>query len=953
MAELPSGTVSFLFTDLEVSTRLWEREPEAMRAALARHDRILRDAVERHDGQVVKGTGDGIHAVFATADSAVAAAVDAQVAMGAQSWELGEPPRVRMGIHTGVAELRDGDYFGSPVNRAARLMGLAHGGQILVSHAVEELVRDSLASEVDFLDLGEHALRDLERPERIFQVCHRGLVVEFAPLQTGALTRSRLPVALTSFVGRERELAGLVQRLGESRLVTVIGAGGVGKTRVALQTAAEIVPRFEDGVWCCELAAAEHGDAMTEVVATALGVRARPGVSVEDSVVETLRPKHLLVVLDNCEHLLRSVARLAGRLLRECPRVWILATSREGLGVAGEQLWPLASLAVPKPSDLESVQACESVRLFEDRARAARPGFALGPSNEAAVAEICRRLDGIPLAIELAAARVAVMTPADIGGLLDERFRLLTGGRHSEVERHQTLRSTVDWSYSLLEENSRVVFDRLGVFTGSFDATAAQAVVAGGGIAEWDVLDALGDLVAKSMVLADDSVDGPMRYRLLETLRAYARGRLEELGEIDEWRRRHARRYADWLEVAGPEMRGPNEIAARRKIGEAFDDLRAALLWSLDRDDDEDAEFAFRMLAATVVGGQTVTVFGEGAERAASSAKLSASPHRLAVFGAAAVWAAWYGGDRAASTAYATAIVDDETASSSDLTIALAVLCYHAMKTGRLDELRRLVVDGWNRILEIATTDLARVESFSLVVIWPPVYGDFATAEAHVDTYVALARRVGNPTLLCMAMWSAGLTLERSDPDGALAAFEEAAALVRLGANDVNLGGILARIARQRDRRGDHIGALDALREALDHFHRIGIRPEIVVALAQLSRTLIGLHRDESATVIAGIVARGPLADMAKSDTPDRIAKTTAKARERLGSDAYNTSFARGAAMTIDNALVFARTELDAATNALVSDKTRVPPPRPDAMIVATEPSDEPAQRRQVFGGGT
>jgi len=699
---------------------------------------------------------------------------------------------------------------------------------------------------------------------------------------------------------------------------------------VALQTAAEIVPRFEDGVWCCELAAAEHGDAMAEVVAAALGLRARPGVSVEDSVVETLRPKHLLLVLDNCEHLLRSVARLVSRLLRDCPRVWILATSREGLGVPGEHLWPLASLAVPEPSDSEPVNACDSVRLFDDRARAAQPGFVLGPSNATAVAEICRRLDGIPLAIELAAARVAVMTPAEIGGLLDERFRLLTGGRHSEVERHQTLRATVEWSYSLLEESTRVVFDRLGVFTGGFDATAAQAVVVGGGIAAWDVLDALSDLVAKSMVLAD-AVDGATRYRLLETLRAYARERLEELGEIDRWRQRHAQRYAEWFEAVAPQLSGPDEIEARAKISEALDDLRAALLWSLDRDDGADAEYAFRLIAANVVSGQTASTFGDAAERAASSPHLSGSPHRVVVLGEAAVWCSLYRGDDVTSTRYATEVLDDATASASALSLAYAVLCYHAMKTGRIEELRRLATDGWKRIGEAATTDIARLESYSLAVIWPTIYGDIAMAEAHVDDFLALARRVGNPTSLCTALWSAGLTFERTRPDSALAAFEEAAALVRSGANDVNFGGIQAHIARQREQLGDTIGALDALREALDDFRRSGIRAEIVVVLTQLTRTLVGLHRDESAAVLAGIVARGPLASMARHDAPERLVRTTASAHERLGPAAYEKAVARGAAMTVDDALVYARTELDAAS---------------DELVRQTESTHDPLQRR-------
>jgi hypothetical protein len=483
----------------------------------------------------------------------------------------------------------------------------------------------------------------------------------------------------------------------------------------------------------------------------------------------------------------------------------------------------------------------------------------------------------------------------------------------------------------LLDESARAVFDRLGVFTGSFDAVAAQAVVAGGGITEWGVFDALGDLVAKSMVLADDAVDGSMRYRMLETLRAYARGRLEERGEIDVWRRRHAQHYAEWLEAVAPELSGPDEVAVRARITGELDDLRAALLWSLDRDDDADAEFAFRLIAAAVVPGQNAGVFfGESAERAASSPRLSGfDHHRAAVLATAAMWAALYRGDDLASTAYGTAVLEDHTASSSALVLAYAGLCYHAMKTGRLDELRRLAMEGWDRVGKIATSDLGRLESFSLVIVWPPIYGDFATAEAHVDTYLALARRAANPTLLCMGLWCVGLVAEPSNPDGALALFEEAAALVRAGANDVNFGGTLAHIARHRDRRGDQLGALDALREALDHFRRIGIRPEIVVVLAQLIRTLIELHRDETAAVIAGIIAEGSLADMANNDTSERITTITASARERLGSQAYNNAFARGAVMPIDDAMFFARTELDTATDALVNAPERRALPNP------------------------
>ncbi len=476
MSGLPTGTVTFLFTDLEGSTRLWEEHPEPMRAALARHDEILREAVEGHRGHVVKTTGDGLHAVFATAHDAVLAGVDAQRDLSAETWALPTPLRVRMGVHTGEADLREGDYYGTAVNRAARVSAAAHGGQIVVSHATEEVARDHLGA-LELVDLGEHRLRDLARPERVFQVGAVGLDTDFPPLRSLDAFPSNLPPQLTSFVGREDELMLVEKALEETRLVTLVGVGGVGKTRLATQIAAEVLPRFPDGAWLCELAAAGDPEAMIQVVAATLGVQPHPNVSLEGSILEYLRAKRLLVVLDNCEHLLETAGDLAEGVLRECPGVRILATSREGLAVLGEQVWPLRSLRPPASESVDDVAISTAGRLFTERAQAAAPGFGIDAANAVAVAEICRRLDGIPLAIELAAARVTAMSPTEIARLLDERFRLLTGGRRTAVERHQTLRATVDWSYSLLEPDERLVFERLGVFSGDFDGAAASAVV--------------------------------------------------------------------------------------------------------------------------------------------------------------------------------------------------------------------------------------------------------------------------------------------------------------------------------------------------------------------------------------------------------------------------------------------------------------------------------------------
>ncbi len=911
MGGLPSGTVTFLFTDLEGSTRLWEEHPEAMQAALARHDEILRDAVVGCQGHVVKTTGDGIHAVFATAHDALDAAVAAQVGLAGESFGATGPLRVRMGVHTCEAEYRDGDYFGSEVNRAARLMSVAHGEQIVVSAVTGALVRDG---PFELVDLGEHRLRDLTVAERVFQVRAPGLVGDFAPLRSLDAFPGNLPLQVTSFVGRDQELAALGEGLEASRLVTVVGVGGVGKTRLALQVAAEVISRFPDGAWVCELAAADDPESMLQVVAAALGVRPRPGSSLEDSVVEWLRPRRVLVVLDNCEHLLRSTARLADRVLRECPHAHVVATSRESLGVAGEQTWPLGSLAVPEASDRDVIVS-DSVRLFVDRAHAARPGFTLSASNAVAVAEICRRLDGIPLALELAAARVSALSPADISCLLDERFRLLTGGRRSGVERHQTLRATVDWSYSLLDERERVVFDRLSVCAGSFDARTAQAVVAGDGIEAWDVLDALTDLVAKSMVVAEEGDDGAMRYQLLETLRQYGRERLDTGGDADSWRRRHAEHFATVAEEAGEGLRGPDEFLWKRGVLADLDNLRAAVVWSLERDDHADAQYALRIITALAPFLNLVSAeVGEWAERAITRVSLTTPERRAGVLAATAHFRAFIQGDAEAARTLAIELLAIEDASPSIVRVGYGTLVHCESQIGRLDEAVRLAMDE-TRFLDAIGVDRHGLVgahcSYAVVAHWA---GDRVIARAEADTALRIARQLANPSQLALALWITALTREADDPDAALAALDENVELVRGGANDVNFGAALARIARLHDGNGDLAGAFDALHEAVTHFQRVGPRTELTTLVAQLARTLAGHGAAEPAAVLAGIVAAGPLAAMAASGTPERMERATAAARAQLGNTAYDDAFARGATMTFDDAIAYVRIEVDRNT---------------------------------------
>jgi predicted ATPase/class 3 adenylate cyclase len=581
-AALPAGTVTFLFTDLEVSTRLWDIEPDTMREALARHDEILRDVIDAHSGVIVKGRGDGVHAVFSTADAAVRTAIACEVAMGSEAWPVSEPLRIRIGLHTGVAELRDGDYYGSAVNRAARLMDLAHGGQVVCSQATADLARDAFAEGVALRDLGEHRLRDLSRPEHVFQVQASGLRESFPPLASLDAFPGNLPLQVSSFIGRERELARVSDALDAARVVTLTGVGGVGKTRLALQVAAQVVPRFREGAWLVELAAVRDPEGVPAAFAAVFGLTARADQTVEDSLVEFLRAKQLLLVVDNCEHLLAPVAELVERVERVAAGVVVLATSREGLGLEGEQNLTVPSLAAPAPTDdLDAIAASDAVTLFVQRAQRAVVEFTLTPDNAPAVAQVCRRLDGIALAIELAAARVGVLTPAELARRLDQRFRILAGGHRSTVERHQTLRAMIDWSYELLNEAEQLLLVRLSIFVGGFSFEAAEAVGAGGAVTADAVFDGLAALVARHLVVADtEGID--TRYRLLETIRQYAQERLAELGETEALRAAHAAYFVGFGEEAIPNMMGPEGIDWERRLEREFDNIRAALTWAID-----------------------------------------------------------------------------------------------------------------------------------------------------------------------------------------------------------------------------------------------------------------------------------------------------------------------------------------------------------------------------------
>jgi predicted ATPase/class 3 adenylate cyclase len=583
MMNLPSGTVTFLFTDIEGSTQLWEKHPGAMKDALAKHDSILRAAIESNAGQVIKTTGDGFHGVFEKAMDAVHATLDAQRIFKDPICDL--HLNVRMGLHTGEAELRAGDYHGQTLNRAARIMSAGHGGQILLSSLTAELAREHLPAEVSLLDLGEHRLRDLIRPQRLFQLLAPDLPKEFPALKSLNAFPNNLPPQLTSFIGREREMNDVRKLLASARLLTLIGPGGTGKTRLSLQLAADQLSEFRDGVWLVELAPLSDPAFILSTIASVLELHEVPGIPLLNIVIDYLRAKQLLLILDNCEHLVEASAQITDQLLHACPQLKIIASSREALGIAGETVYRVPSLSLPDASS-GSVMDFESTRLFIDRATKAEPRFHLTDHNASSIAQICQRLDGIPLAIELAAARVKLFTPEQIAERLDDRFKLLTGGSRTALPRQQTLRALIDWSYQSLNETEQRALRRLAVFSGGWTFETAEAVVG-----EHDALDGLLGLVNKSLVNVEEQ-GGKSRYRFLETIRQYAMEKLVESGEAADVRNRHMDCLLQSTKQTLQSEQSlygalPDDMEWLDRMELEHDNLRAALDWSTSNHPDK------------------------------------------------------------------------------------------------------------------------------------------------------------------------------------------------------------------------------------------------------------------------------------------------------------------------------------------------------------------------------
>lgn len=584
MTSLPSGTVTFLFTDIEGSTKLAQQYPHKWEALRERHHSILRRAIEANRGYVFQIIGDAFCAAFHTAWDGLNAALDAQRKLQNEDW--GDTAiKVRMGLHTGSADLHENDYRGYlTMAKVQRVMSVAYGGQVLLSNASAELLRGELPEGIALRNMNENRLKGFLNPERLWQLVASDLLKDFPPLQTLNAIPTNLPIQLTSFIGREKEISEVKQSLSATRLLTLTGSGGTGKTRLSLQVAMEVMDAFKDGVWFTELAPLTDSALIPQAVASEIGLREEQGRSIIKVLSDYLSPKTTLIILDNCEHLIEGCARFADTILRAAPNVKILTSSREALNISGEATYRVPSLAVPDPQHGVSVELLtqyDAVQLFIERARAVMPTFEVNNANAPAVAQICYHLDGIPLAIELAAARVRGIKVEQIVQYLDNRFLFLTGAVRTALPRHQTLRAMIDWSHSLLSDRERILFRRLSVFAGGWTIEAAEVVCAGDGIESLEILDLLLHLVDKSLIFLDEqSVE--TRYGMLETIREYAHNILVEYNEETQVHQRHAEFYAQWAERATSQIYSPMQAVWLKRLDVEQDNLRAVLGWAVN-----------------------------------------------------------------------------------------------------------------------------------------------------------------------------------------------------------------------------------------------------------------------------------------------------------------------------------------------------------------------------------
>jgi predicted ATPase len=872
--------VTFLFTDVEGSTRRWEADADGMRVALAAHDEVLRAAIEAHGGWLFKHTGDGVCAAFVSPNAALAAAVDAQRVL--------ELP-VRMGLATGEAQRRDGDYFGAALNRAARVMAAGHGGQILVAESTAGLLTG-----VDLVDLGPRRLRDLPTPIGVFQVRAEGLRTEFPPLRALDVNPGNLRPATTSFIGRESEVAELQAAVKAHRLVTLTGVGGVGKTRLALEVAERLHDEFPDGVWFFELAAVSDPAAVPDAVAAVMGITQQPGRSVAQSVAAALEGRVRLLVFDNCEHVLDAAADLIEAILAASTTTKVVVTSREGLGIADERLWPVPSLDVA--AGVESA----AVALFVERAQHVSPRFSLGDAGEAAaVVEICGRLDGIPLAIELAASRMAAMTAGEVRDRLDQRLRLLVGARRA-LERHHTLRHAVAWSYDLLDGPEKVLLDRCSVFAGGFDLQSACAI-AGSDDAPDDfaTLDLLDALVRKSLLVADRS-SGRTRYSMLETIRQFAEEQLVARGEASAIRAAHSRYFAGREGDIMALWDSPRQRQAYAWFTVELANLRTAFRWATDQGDLDVAA-----TIATYVGmlGALVQTFEPiaWAEEIIEPARAVDHPRLAFLYVIASL--CYTTGRIEAAVGYSDAgqivLGGSRDALPHGLEAVLGAVFLAVGQPERLAELCRA---------QLAHGRDTHVHIRSWLVSALSATGSGGEAMDSADGLIEAAEATGNPSVLAWALLAYGTAFRDADPVGALNALGRGLLIAQDSGNRAAASALAQGLALLEAEHGDTVSAFDHLTLAIRNYHNSGNTTTIRVPLAVLAIVFERLRRYEPAATMAGFA----LSPFSAPGVPE-ITTVLTHLRDALGDQTYESLARKGETMTAAAMATYAYDQIDHA----------------------------------------
>lgn len=869
MPEQSGSAVTFLFSDIEGSTRLWELHPKTMQEALARHDVLSQAAVAAHGGTVVKTTGDGLHAVFGEPGDALRATVMLQRALRDPDATAGIALRVRCGLHLGVVQRRDNDFFGIEVNRAARIMHAAHGGQTLISQAFADSVQTCLPDDASLRELGVVRLRGLDIPERVYQLLHPDLLQDFPALRSLDTTPNNLPEQLTSFIGREDDLAHVRQLLETTRLITLLGPGGIGKTRLALQLATEVLDQHPDGAWFVALESIADAALVPQVVAQAMAVRQDGTASLLHVLAAHMKARRLLLVLDNCEHVLAACATMADTLLRAAPELRIVATSREPLRIGGEQTCSLSTLPVPdehRQIGIEALARFPAVALFLDRARLQQPGFALTALNAAAITGICRRVEGIPLAIELAAARVRVLSVEKIAERLQDRFRLLSGGSRLALPRQQTLRALIDWSYDLLTDAEKTMFQRLSVFAGGCTLEAAEEVCAGGIVQLPDALDLLASLTEKSLVVFE-SPESPGIYRWLQTIRDFATEKLEHSSEADAIRDRHLDFYVAMAEEAQANLSGPAQGDWCRRLDSELENLLAAHAWCAHAADG--ARKGLQLVSALRTYWVNRGLFELGARvldeaLGRPGAKASTLERARGLFAAGQI----------------------------------------AFFRGRYGEARKFLEEDLALTHTLGSRS-DRVAALAWLGHTSAAQDDPTEARAHLEAALTLARELGDTLSISVALNGlAEFTRTEGNMSASLPLYEEGLALSRALGNRSNVANALVNLAAASAALGDLDGPVAMLREALTICDAIGSKSQGQFALDVTAGLAMARGALDRGVRLLGASDEQMKRMGLQREPPDErfVAPLHARARQTMGDAAHDLAYEAGAALSYDSA---------------------------------------------------